>query len=129
MLAAIVFGLLRTLQWGAYYYLLGDPHHVSPTYYSRVLGYNNLAIALVSDITPYGLTAIIVRARANPLSWATYAPACACADRFPDGSPFRRPGLVGSPPRTALPGGQTVHARRVRHCRGRLLRQFAHERG
>ena len=63
MLAAIIFGLLRTLQWGAYYFLLGDPVHVSPSYYSRVLGYNNLAIALVSDITPYGLIAIIVRLR------------------------------------------------------------------
>ena len=57
--AAVVFGLVRTLQWGAYFHFLGNEAHYAASYYSRVLGYNNLVIAAVSDFIPYGFTALL----------------------------------------------------------------------
>jgi len=56
---AIVFGLVRTLQWGAYFHFLGNEAHYPPAYYSRVLGYNSLVIAAVSDFVPYGFAAVL----------------------------------------------------------------------
>ena len=58
--AAIVFGLLRTLQWGAYFYALSDRTHIRGALYARVLGYNNLAIAIVSDLLPYTFAAMVL---------------------------------------------------------------------
>ena len=68
--AAIIFGLVRTLQWAAYFHLLGSESFCAPALYSRVLGYNNLFIALSSDFVPYMFTSLLVRSPSS--SHASY---------------------------------------------------------
>ena len=52
---ALVFGPARCLQWACYFQFLGDEVRYPPAVTGRVLGYNNLAIAIVGDVMPYGL--------------------------------------------------------------------------
>eukprot|EP00327_Prymnesium_parvum_P010562 CAMPEP_0184381712 /NCGR_PEP_ID=MMETSP0007-20130409/5736_1 /TAXON_ID=97485 /ORGANISM="Prymnesium parvum, Strain Texoma1" /LENGTH=529 /DNA_ID=CAMNT_0026727433 /DNA_START=23 /DNA_END=1612 /DNA_ORIENTATION=+ len=59
--AAVVFGLLRTMQWSIYFDILSNEKFVHRSYYSRVFGYNSLIIAGISDFLPYALTDFIIR--------------------------------------------------------------------
>lgn len=56
-MAALIFGPARTLQWSLYFHLLvvRYPESVS----GRLIGYCNLAIALVGDGIPYALAAFV----------------------------------------------------------------------
>jgi len=65
-LAAMIFGPMRTLQWACYFHALAVapryPQHLA----GRVLGYNNVVIALLSDTLPYALSAVIAGGEAEP---------------------------------------------------------------
>ena len=65
MVAAVLFGLVRTSQWASFFHLLADSEQVAPSLYSRVLGYNLLAIAAVSDLVPFVVIACIERSRSD----------------------------------------------------------------
>ena len=57
-LAAGLFGTVRTLQWAVFFdFIAGDRFPESQR--GRVLGYDVMALALVSDTLPYGLTRLV----------------------------------------------------------------------
>ena len=66
--AACIFGPARTLQWAAYFHLFCNPDGRYPENVGgRLIGYGNLAIAIVGDGIPYALTAFV---DADALSWS-----------------------------------------------------------
>jgi len=64
--AAMLFGPMRTLQWACYFHALAVapryPQHLA----GRVLGYNNVVIALLSDTLPYALSAVVASGDSEP---------------------------------------------------------------
>ena len=64
-LAALIFGPARTLQWACYFHALAVAPRYAQQLVGRILGYNNVAIALLSDTLPYGLTAFVAGAGAE----------------------------------------------------------------
>mmetsp|Transcript_25129 Transcript_25129/g.77547 ORF Transcript_25129/g.77547 Transcript_25129/m.77547 type:complete len:472 (+) Transcript_25129:64-1479(+) len=58
--AALLFGPARTFQWAAYFHLFCNPEGRYPENAGgRLIGYGNLAIAVVGDGLPYALTAFV----------------------------------------------------------------------
>lgn len=57
-LAALIFGPMRTMQWACYFHALAVAPRYPQAVAGRVLGYNNVVIALLSDTLPYFLTAL-----------------------------------------------------------------------
>ena len=60
LLATILFGPMRTLQWACYFNALAVAPRYPQEVAGRVLGYNNVVIALLSDTIPVWLTTFIV---------------------------------------------------------------------
>ena len=58
--ATILFGPMRTLQWACYFNALAVAPRYPQEAAGRVLGYNNVVIALLSDTIPIWLTSFIV---------------------------------------------------------------------
>ena len=61
VLASLVFGAARTLQWACYFHFLTSPDRYPPSVSGRMLGYGNLVIALVGDVSPYALVSYVDR--------------------------------------------------------------------
>lgn len=59
LIAAIIFGPVRTLQWSCYFHFYAIPSRYPVEVYGRLLGYSNLVIALVGDGLPYLLNAYV----------------------------------------------------------------------
>lgn len=59
MVATLLFGPMRTLQWACYFNCLAVAPRYPQAVAGRVLGYNNVVIALVSDTIPFALTSYI----------------------------------------------------------------------
>ena len=56
LVAALIFGPIRCLQWACYFQFLADERHYPPHITGRALGYNNSLVALVGDLLPSLLT-------------------------------------------------------------------------
>ena len=59
LVAAVLFGPARTLQWACYFHFLASPSRYPPAAMGRVVGYANLVIALFGDLPPSLLDAYI----------------------------------------------------------------------
>ena len=57
-MAAFIFGPMRTMQWACYFHALAVAPRYPQALSGRVLGYNNVVIALLSDTLPFFLTAL-----------------------------------------------------------------------
>ena len=58
--SALLFGPTRTLQWACYFHFLSLPKRYPPQYVGRLLGYGNLAIALIGDVPLSFLNAFVL---------------------------------------------------------------------
>jgi len=58
--AAVLFGPVRTLQWGCYFHFLSLPKRYPPQFVGRLLGYGNLVIAIAGDVPISLLNAFVV---------------------------------------------------------------------
>lgn len=56
---AMLFGPTRTLQWSCYFHFLSLPQRYLPQYVGRLIGYGNLALALIGDFPPYILNSYV----------------------------------------------------------------------
>jgi len=59
MLAALIFGPIRCLQWACYFQYLACERRYAPSLVGRALGYNNVAFGFVADALPSLLTSLV----------------------------------------------------------------------